>query len=509
MTGCTDWIDISEHESPHAMQHAPDIVKEAQVLMKQRGDFSLLNMNLRSDKDVAQAKRETTFAKALKIRWDKYHLFYDRGQEGVVIPIEGYTLTALSVLNKEGRVKHTKNKVSAKLIVRRENDNTLTTIIGTYVYDQNYARENHRELDTLAYDFEDSRFTGYFITSHLNGKFILGRNLKKGKEAFAFILNQNPKEHHCEQDIHLYLGINTQAPITRSTFTEQETRPNDHCESCDRPKSDCGCAVVIGCKTCKQTIQNGTCACDNERCSTCNYRKKECDCCKTCNRPRNICICHAYQVNPPSDGSQDGSDNNNTGGTGRGDSGGTGNGGNISGSTNDGKGGGQQKPPPSPYKLNTPYTLSQAQVQSTTASVVNQMTAKYGSSLAVCNFGVQTAFKALFPNQSPPGMSGRANEMVKAWGANPHKWEKITIDQAQAYANAGLFVVAGWVNPNPNESGHVVVIVPGQAKIHKSSNQPMPRTMDTGGNKRGTHYYLYDSFGKSKLPHVVFYYYKN
>ena len=37
----------------------------------------------------------------------------------------------------------------------------------------------------------------------------------------------------------------------------------------------------------------------------------------------------------------------------------------------------------------------------------------------------------------------------------------------------------------------------------------MPPMTDTGFGKRGTHYYLNDGFGKSKIPNVEFYYYAN
>ena len=101
------------------MEHAPTIVTDAQHLLEQKGGFYLLNMALRDGQHTEKSKANAISSKKLKVRWDKYHIFNDRGEEVVAIPIEGYTLTALSVLSKDGRSKKTKNKVTSKLIVRR------------------------------------------------------------------------------------------------------------------------------------------------------------------------------------------------------------------------------------------------------------------------------------------------------------------------------------------------------------------------------------------------------
>lgn len=57
--------------------------------------------------------------------------------------------------------------------------------------------------------------------------------------------------------------------------------------------------------------------------------------------------------------------------------------------------------------------------------------------------------------------------MVKYWMNNPSLWQEIAMSQAQGYANQGYFVVAGWINPNSNKSGHVVIIMPGQTEYNK------------------------------------------
>jgi hypothetical protein len=85
---------------------------------------------------------------------------------------------------------------------------------------------------------------------------------------------------------------------------------------------------------------------------------------------------------------------------------------------------------------------------------------------AQCSEGVRRAFKNLF-GKLPAGMNCNANSMVKYWINNPSLWQEIAMSQAQGYANQGYFVVAGWINPNSNKSGHVVIIMPGQTEYNK------------------------------------------
>ena len=190
------------------MEHAPTIVTDAQRLLEQREGFFLLNMSLRDGKDKEKSKATAISSKNLRVRWDKYHLFKDRGEEVVTIPIEGYHLTALSVLSIDGRSKKAKNRVTSKLIVRRDENKMLVAVIGTYIYDQNYARDYQAELDTLGYDFKNSHFTGYFITSRLDGQLLLGRSLKKGTESFAFRLNPHP-EKQTKNNLSIFIWIST------------------------------------------------------------------------------------------------------------------------------------------------------------------------------------------------------------------------------------------------------------------------------------------------------------
>lgn len=142
------------------------------------------------------------------------------------------------------------------------------------------------------------------------------------------------------------------------------------------------------------------------------------------------------------------------------------------------------------------------------------MKSLYGSEKAVCNLGLQLNFRITFPGHNPQGMSGMANDMVRTWRTTPKYWGRIkganlaeTLKQVQECIKAGLYVVAGWENPNGG-SGHVVRILPGE-QYSRTWKLNFPRTMDTGSKMRGTNFYLNNSFGPDKIQNVEFYYYTN
>ena len=127
-----------------------------------------------------------------------------------------------------------------------------------------------------------------------------------------------------------------------------------------------------------------------------------------------------------------------------------------------------------------------------------------GKQLAYCNIGVAKAFETIFNTTELNNM--RANDMVKYWNNNPQHWEKIEMAKAQSLANQGYFVVAGYINPNG--SGHVVVVVPGEEGYSKNWGGAIPNVMDTGRNMRTDSQTINYSFNKNLIPYVEFYKYK-
>lgn len=415
------------------------------------------------------------------------------------MPLAHKEKTASAQLTENGRSKKNICKVSSRLIVRRDRTTGKAVIVvGTYLHQRDFDMQR---LDTVATDFTGTGFTGYFITSRTDGTMLAGKRIVNGKEQFRFYLNPLPPEQRPEEDgeeveeTHLFLDITPAAIGTRALSVRgKESGETLFCSICHRPGEDCYCIVIKpNCKICGQ--KQDVCLCD--KCEECGELRVggNCLCCAFCHKYP--CTCHGSSNNNPKPGDTD------TGNTGEGgNSGGYGGGSSSSVGTGGSSGGGGGSSTGS--AKSSPATLT-----TTANKTVSTMKSKYGSSQAVCNFGVQTAFKSIYGSSNlPPGMKGRANEMAKAWADNPKYWQPISLSEAQSYANQGYFVVAGYINPVPGRSGHVVVVVPGQEKKSDSWGCNVPNVMDTGSNKRTDKQWLSQSFRSSQKNNIHFYYYK-
>ena len=80
--------------------------------------------------------------------------------------------------------------------------------------------------------------------------------------------------------------------------------------------------------------------------------------------------------------------------------------------------------------------------------------------------------------------------------------------EAQALANQGYIVVAGWHSLSDTESGHVALIVPGEEEMSGKWGCKVPMTMDTGEDHRWSCKKLSEGFGKNKKEKTKFYIYK-
>jgi hypothetical protein len=60
------------------------------------------------------------------------------------------------------------------------------------------------------------------------------------------------------------------------------------------------------------------------------------------------------------------------------------------------------------------------------------------------------------------------------------EWLEVSGEKAQALANEGNFVIAGWINPNPNEPGHVCVVRPGNTVVSGKWGPGVPMVANVG-----------------------------
>ena len=509
--GCFDGMESSGEES-NVMddQYSPLIVKKAKALVESRPDFCLPDTH----KPVGTSSKSTHKKGSeamddIKVDWDDYRLVVDGNRQMALFPIKGKGHpTALTALTMGGQTHKRMNMVTNKLLVRQNDDKSLTGVVLTYIYDQNYYNEFGKELDALAYEFTKTHFTGFFITSRLDGSILLGRRIENGKEVFSFrhrpLLpgKTSNVEDSCSHDVHLFLWLNPGTVVKRVSLLDFEYDTTEKCSFCGKAIDDCTCVDIVACSKCGEKIVDGKCGCNKDEtegqvgttCPTCHVLITEngCNCCPLCRM--SPCMCDEYTGGGIGGGGNTGGGSSGGGNIGGGNIGG----GDTGGGTVIGGGSGEVVPAARPGT-----TVVKNAAQDAVASVIKS----YGNSEAACNVGVQLAFKNIFGSSNlPPGMVGKANEMAQAWRDNPKHWQAIPLGVAISNANHGFFVVAGYINPSG--SGHVVVILPGPTKYSPSWGCEVPLTMDTGDGKRWTNRYLSDSFGTDRKNRIAYYFYK-
>lgn len=153
---------------------------------------------------------------------------------------------------------------------------------------------------------------------------------------------------------------------------------------------------------------------------------------------------------------------------------------------------------------NNYYKITQEQLEKAAKETIQKINQNYGTSMAVCNIGVQTLFKKIYG--SNPMSNLCANQMINYWQNSPN-WEAITMKEAISHTKNGHFVVAGWINPFTNGSGHVVVIMPGSG-YSPDWDEDVPNSMDTGNNHRWISQRISFSFSAKKKDNILYFYYK-
>lgn len=375
--------------------------------------------------------------------------------------------TAMVEYFDEGRPRKVAAPLRSKFLVKRCAGGELAGFVVSYLPSPTYSRRHPEGVDSLGVTFEGTGYSGFYFVSRLDGRMLHGTLYKDG-EAQAFVNVEN------------YLRLDTaaadyaDAPFSISMFVGGKmTRtglsrnvgetPNSMCIFCGLPvygiMCPCGKTVIVEAERC-------------ERCVKAHSWRDYCEICSECNR---------FPCECPDDPGYDPTTNpdyNPNGGTGSQ----TGGGGGPAGGRDDGgkpSGGGQtggSQTTPKGY-------LDPKNITSAATEVCAQLTKEEGKYKAICNLSVHRMFENLV-GPLPSGMRVKANKMTKYWIQHPEQWQPISLSQAQDYANKGYFVVVGWINPIEGESGHVMVVVPGEMEYSGAWGKKVPVVLEMGKGRR-------------------------
>ena len=97
----------------------------------------------------------------IKVDWDDYRLVVDGNRQMALFPIKGKGQpTAFTALTMGGQTHKRQNMMPNKLLVRQNDDKSLTGVVLTFIYDQNYYNEFGMELDAMENEIIFNQFKG-------------------------------------------------------------------------------------------------------------------------------------------------------------------------------------------------------------------------------------------------------------------------------------------------------------------------------------------------------------
>lgn len=478
LVGCTDVLDRDFYDDGYT----PSVVLEAKQFIESGiVRVSLLDMG-RAYMSVTEKNTKANAKADFSIDWGNYRVRTEGSEDVVYVPIKvnRKKQQAFSLLSEDGRMIGNNHQIYyALMLFPGRNGQGFDAVMATYLYGRGMAED---DVKRLGRDFESADYTGYYITSCLDGTMLAGRYVENGETKFGF--RQNPvspkdrkvKTASSEQDTirkhthshHLFLNINPLKHIkqTKSGNNDMEWLMT-HCSFCGKLWDECDCLTIYPkCEYCDTDVISNRC-------------RNACDRCDVClvGSPGHNHNTYNPPVNPPGGG----------------------------GSTGGGGGGPSPdpdpQPEPNPNVPTNPNTFTAEDYLEAAQTAYNKVAADYPDSPA-CAEGVREMSRRLF-NRVLDELIGNANTVYNNLEQST-RWQKISYQEANEKANAGYFVVAAW-NSGSSEMGHVDTILPGHTgstweDIYVMDTGWSPWTNDSGqsGNPRSENQNIKNCFGKKK-----------
>lgn len=480
LVGCVDDFDRNfefDEYTPSVLIEAKQFIESGNVTV------SLLDMGRaymsESEKSIkANAKAD------FSIQWSDYRIITEGKEDVVYVPIKvnKKKQQAFSLLTDDGRIKGYSHQIYyAMLLFPGVNGSGFDAVMATYLYGHNMKES---DVKRMGRNFESAGYTGYYITSCLDGTMLAGRYVEDGETKIGFRQNPlSPKERkkqtaesdtakkHNHDHHHLFLNINPQKYVkqTRSGGHDMEWIMT-HCPLCEELWDDCQCNIVYPkCSYCGTDVISNRCSYACTRCDVCMYGNPS----HTHNTPPSY-----PPLNP-----------------------GTGGGGGPSGPTPDPDPDPDPDPEPDPEPV-VNHTFEETVYITASQNAYSIIDAAHPNEPA-CSDGVREMSKQLFDGLVLDELIGNANTIYNNLEAS-NRWQKIDFTQANYYANQGYFVVAAW-NSGSAEMGHVDTILPGHTGegwnsiyVMDTGWAPWTNTYGQSGNSRSQDQTITNSFGKKK-----------
>lgn len=288
LVGCIDDFDrifVFDEYTPSVIVQANQLIESGKIKVSLL-DLGRAYMSETSNNSKANANSD------FSINWSDYRVKTEGTVDVVYVPVKlnkkRNQIFTLQI--EDGRVNGFSHQFYCTLIMVAGKDGKgFEAVMATYLYGGNMKEA---DIKRMGRDFESAGYTGYYITSNLDGTMLAGRYFEDG--VFKFRFRQNPlppsersevvtKEKavaesdtirkHNHHGHHIFLNVN---PLKRVRMTKGSNDDMEwfltHCSICRKMWDECTCVTVEDyplCQYCHTDIINGLCDCACDICGVC------------------------------------------------------------------------------------------------------------------------------------------------------------------------------------------------------------------------------------------------
>ena len=278
LVGCTDDFDgfyEFDEYTPSVIMQANQLIESGKIKVSLL-DLERAYMSETSKNSKSNSKRD------FSIEWSDYRVKTEGTVDVVYVPIRlnKKKNQIFTLQTEDGRMKGFSHQFYCTLIMASGKDGKgFEAVMATYLYGGNMKED---DIKRMGRDFESSGYSGYYITSTLDGTMLSGRYFEDGECKFRFRQNPLPPSErnevatktkamaesdtirkHDHHGLHIFLNVN---PLKRARMTKGSNNDMEwlmtHCSLCGKFYEDCTCVTVEDyplCQYCHTDIINGRC----------------------------------------------------------------------------------------------------------------------------------------------------------------------------------------------------------------------------------------------------------
>lgn len=265
-----------------------ELVHSAKQLLKSRGNE--INLPASSSRKTSLSRSSLTYLSGLEPLWDESFTHKQGDEIILIVPLKcDDDIRSTLLVTKNEQTTYQFAKVFSRLIVKPSQGESGIYVL-TYMPESNYASNRGDIEREMRYSPQAVDFTGFIVSSRLNGDVMRGFLYEQGTISHYF---SPPKAHQCHDENCTETHHHQESEGVKVTFNLQSANQS-------RSRSYGSNSEDYMCPFCFKFGENCECLVMFEKCPTCGMYKEFCPCgindtggvCVKCGEYKNYCSCN-------------------------------------------------------------------------------------------------------------------------------------------------------------------------------------------------------------------------